>query len=273
MPRLKALVRRRAELQAAEIGRMYGLYAAYYDATSPERFQSDLAGKDFVIELREGEALRGFSTLALMEFGGRAARRAIFSGDTIVDHRYWGEQALAQAFCRLAGRLKAAAPRTPLHWFLISKGHRTYRYLSVFARRFYPSPHEPTPAPVQAWLDELAERRFGAAYLRSHGVVRFETSHGHLKPEWAAVRDAVRSRPEVRFFLERNPRHFAGEELCCIAELDTANLRSFARQAFIEGLHDDELLSGDCGQRRALSRPAAGGAGDADAAAPHAAPA
>ncbi len=57
MPRLKALVRRRAELQAADIGRMYGLYAAYYDAISPQRFQADLAGKDFVIELAEGEAL------------------------------------------------------------------------------------------------------------------------------------------------------------------------------------------------------------------------
>src|SRR5262245_37165103 len=218
MARLNAIVRPRAELAAAEVERMYALYAGYYDATSLPRFREDLAGKEWVIELRDAAELRGFSTLALMRFDA-GARRALYSGDTIIDHRYWGEQALAQAFCRLAGELKAADPRAPLYWFLISKGHRTYRYLSVFARRFFPSPYAATPLAEQAWLDELAERRFGAAYRRGEGVVRFAASRGHLKPQWAQLREAVRERPEVRFFLERNPRYFAGDELCCIAEL------------------------------------------------------
>lgn len=276
MARLNAIVRPRSELGAAEVGAMYALYASYYDATSSERFRADLAQKDFVIELREGAALRGFSTAALMEFGAHAERRAIFSGDTIVDHRFWGEQALAQAFCRLAGRLKAAAPHTPLHWFLISKGHRTYRYLKLFARRYFPSPQAPTPPHAQAWLDELGARRFGAAYVPSLGLVRFAASRGHLKPEWAAIRTAVRERPEVRFFLERNPRFFAGDELCCITELETDNLRFFARSAFIEGLNDTSairVLPGDLGKRRALPQPAAARSGDAAGAAADPAPA
>jgi hypothetical protein len=273
MARLNAIVRHRAELCLAEVERMYALYATYYDAASRQRFGDDLAAKDWVIELREANDLRGFSTVALMHFGAFGARRALFSGDTIIDHRYWGEQSLAQMFCRLAGRVKAAQPRSPLYWFLISKGHRTYRYLSVFARSFFPSPHAATPPAEQSWLDELATRRFGAAYRPEHGVVRFASSHGHLKPQWAEVRDAVRERPEVRFFLERNPGWFAGEELCCLAELAESNLRSFAHKAFIEGLHDEPLLPGHLGERRALPRPAARGAGDAEAPSPRAAPA
>jgi hypothetical protein len=276
MARLNAIVRSRSDLRAQEVGLMYELYAAYYAATCPQRFREDLAGKDLVIELREGAALRGFSTIALMRFGEREERRAIFSGDTIIDHRYWGEQGLAQAFCRLAGRIKAQSQGAPLHWFLISKGHRTYRYLSAFAREYYPSHRAPTPAREQTWLDELATRRFGVAYLPALGLVRFLHSRGHLRPEWATVREPARERPEVRFFLERNPRYHEGEELCCITALESDNLRSYARRAFLEGMHDTtgiRLLCGDLGKRGALPQPAAAGAGDPVPAAADPAPA
>lgn len=270
MARLEAIVRARADLDSLEVERMHRLYAAYYDAAPEDQFRGDLAAKDFIIELREGAELRGFSTLALMDFA-RGERRAIYSGDTIIDHRYWGEQALAHAFCAFAGRIKAAAPAVPLYWFLISKGHRTYRYLGVFARRYFPSPDEPTCPQAKAWLDELATRRFGAAYVPQLGLVRFPRSRGHLKAEWAGVRDVVRERAEARFFLERNPRYHEGDELCCLAALEVDNLRSLARKAFNEGLHDHRLLPGDFGERGALSRLAAAGGGDAEAAAPRAA--
>jgi hypothetical protein len=270
MARLSAIVRSRAELDPLDVERMHCLYAAYYDAAPQDQFRSDLAGKDFVIELREGAELRGFSTLALMDFA-RGERRAIYSGDTIIDRRYWGEQVLAHAFCAFAGRIKAAAPAVPLYWFLISKGHRTYRYLGVFAHRYFPSPAEPACPEAKAWIDELAARRFGAAYVPELGLVRFPRSRGHLKAEWAGVRDAVRERAEARFFLERNPRYHEGDELCCLAALEIDNLRSLARKAFIEGMHDDRLLPSHLGKRGALSRPAAAGGGDAEAAPPRAA--
>ena len=61
-----------------------------------------------------------------------------------------GEQALVGAFCHFAGGLKARDREAPLFWFLISKGHRTYRYLSLFAHRYYPNPAVPTPLPIKA---------------------------------------------------------------------------------------------------------------------------
>lgn len=239
MNRLEVSVRERQELSAEDIGRMYALFASYYAETSPERFAADLAAKDYVIQLTAGGIPCGFSTLTLLEFSaGGADRRAIYSGDTIIEHRYWGEQALATAFCRFAGAIKAADPATPLYWFLITKGHRTYRYLGAFSRKYYPHPAHPTPPLAAECIDMLARGRFGDAWKPELGIVRFERARGQLRAEWTEPRPSLAARPEVRFFLERNPGHAGGDELCCLTELTGANLRSYARRAFLEG-HDE----------------------------------
>ena len=141
------LVREPASLDEAERREMFALFRRYYEAASYGRFLADLADKTSVLLLRdEGGAVCGFSTLALYEraFAG-SPLRVLFSGDTVVDERHWGQQALAFAWLRLAGEIKAERPQTPLYWFLISKGHRTYRYLSAFSREFYPAPGRATP--------------------------------------------------------------------------------------------------------------------------------
>lgn len=238
MSRLTADVRETRTLPGRMVDAMFRLYDRYYDATSETRFRADLRDKDHAILLFDrGGRLRGFSTLGVdeVEFEGRAIR-SIFSGDTIIEHAYWGEQALAFEWTRLAGRIKAAEPGTPLYWFLIVKGYRTYRYLPVFARRFYPTWSEETPPAWQRLLDHLAHRRFGRGYDRVRGVISFPESRGHLKPDWADVPAEDMDRPEVRFFLERNPGHARGEELACITELAAENLRPLARRVFSRGM-------------------------------------
>ncbi len=233
---LHAQVRDRAALSDDDVARMFALYATYYDGTNCALFAADLAGKSHVIELMADGVLVGFSTLAVLPFEHRGtANLALFSGDTIIDQAHWGEQALVAAFCRYAGRLRAQRD-VPLYWLLISKGYRTYRYLSLFARSYYPQHAASTPASMQERLHALAQRKFGAAYDATTGVVRFPQSRGHLKPAWADVRDHLRTHDVVRFFLDRNPGYASGDELVCLTELAAANLRSFARRAFIAGL-------------------------------------
>ena len=235
---LQAHTERTASLGATDVAALFDLYAAYYDACSYERFRADLAEKDYVIRLHEpGGALRGFTTLRVMDFEFQdRAGRAIYSGDTIVDHRYRGGQILPLAWCRLAGQLKAQAPERALYWFLIVKGHRTYRYLPAFARRFYPTWRRETPAGMKALMDHLARSKFGAAYRTQSGVVRFECSRGHLREEWASIDPHVREKRDVKFFLERNPGHCRGDELVCLTELHPDNLRSHALRAFREAM-------------------------------------
>ena len=231
--RLQADIERAASLDGRTVNEMFDLYGTYYDATSPSLFEQDLGNKDFVVVLRDDAgAVAGFSTLAIVDapFG-----RAIYSGDTIIDRAHWGTQALAFTWLRFAGELKAQAPDSPLYWFLIVKGHRTYRYLSAFSVDFYPHWQKPTPSWAQAIMAELACRRFHDAYDAARGVVSFPQSRGHLKPAWAAVEPEEAARPDVAFFLAANPGFTRGDELVCLTELAAGNLRPLARRVFEQG--------------------------------------
>jgi hypothetical protein len=223
-----------AELTEAEKRAMFALYRRHFDAADAERFDADLADKDQVLQIHDAHGmLCGFSTIALYTrvFEGQALR-VLFSGDTIVDEASWGQQALAFAFVRLAGKLQAAAPE-PLYWLLISKGHRTYRYLSAFSLDYDPSPEHPTSADRQRLMAFLAHDRFGSAYDAERGVVRYAQSHGHLRADLAEVPAIHAHLPEVAYFLERNPGFSRGEELVCLCAIHADNLRPMARRAFL----------------------------------------
>ncbi len=217
---------------------MFALFEHYYADTQFARFAADLAEKDFVLLLRdEAGGLQGFSTLAVYArtFAGRRVR-VLFSGDTVVDENHWGQQALAFAWLRLAGDLKAEHPDQALYWLLISKGHRTYRYLSAFSREYFPAPDQITPQPMAELMEFLARDRFGAAYDTAAGVLRFPQSQGHLRDTFAQIPDAHLRLPAVEFFLARNPGYVHGDELVCLCELSADNLQPIARRAFLSGV-------------------------------------
>lgn len=224
-------------LDATQRESMYALYASYYDAVNRERFFADLADKRYAVLLYDQVGtLQGFSTLAeyQREFDGRAIG-VLFSGDTVVDAQHWGQQALAFSWLRLAGQLKARNPERPLYWFLISKGHRTYRFLSAFAHEFWPAFDRPTPPRIQALMNDLARERFGDDYDTVAGVIRFAESRGHLRAPFATVSEAHRWRPEVEYFLQRNPGYARGDELVCLCELAADKLRPLGRRIFSAG--------------------------------------
>ncbi len=239
-PRASVRIVEAGALGIDTIARMYGIFERYYDDVSASAFRSDLADKTHVIMLvADDNRIVGFSTLRWypIEHDGHR-ERVIFSGDTIIDRPWWGTQQLAIGFCALAGRLKARHPDETLWWFLISKGHRTYRYLPAFARRFHPSLQEPTPAAIQARMDRLARERFGDAYDPARGVVRFARPQGRLKARWQASRaddDARTLSPTSRFFEVCNPGYAEGNELVCLTELSHANMRRTALAAFGDG--------------------------------------
>lgn len=217
---------------------MFGLYYRYYEATSRERFLADLAAKDEALILYDtADVIRGFSTLRLIECEWNGHRcRVVFSGDTIVHHRFWGEQSLAFNWIRRAGAIKAERPNAPLFWLLIVKGHRTFRYLQAFSRNYYPHWKADTPPDMQGLMDRLGADLFGEDYGCDKGIVSFPLSRGQLRPEWAEPPDEVMSRPEVRFFLHRNPGYRQGDELLCLTELTPENLRPLARRLFEAGM-------------------------------------
>jgi hypothetical protein len=236
--RLKGEAVERSLLTAADMTSMYTLFECYYSGINKQHFVDDLNTKHWIILLRDtNENIQGFSTLAISEHQiAEQTVRSIFSGDTIIHHAYWGEQTLLVTWCKLAGTIKAQQLATPLYWFLIVKGHRTYRYLSVFTKQFYPVHSVPTPMHVQLMMKQISEEKFGADYQPDSGLIQFKTTHGYLKQQWSDINDQLMQKADIKFFLEKNPGHDKGDELVCLAELSESNLRRFALKAFRKGM-------------------------------------
>ena len=208
--------------------RMYQLFTRFYAQVDRATFERDQEEKDWVLLLSDAEGtVRGFTMLKLyeLEVQGRQLR-AVFSGNTIIDRAFWGEQELVATWCRFMARLKRRRPDLPLYWFLISGGYRTYLYLPLFFHDFYPRFDRPTPDFERVLIDTLGRMKFPDEYR--DGVVRVSRPRECLRPDVALPRPAKRNNPHVRFFFERNPGCLDGDELVCVCEFSLANTKRLA---------------------------------------------
>jgi hypothetical protein len=218
----------RASLTAAERDRMYALLATYFSGTRRARFDADLAEKESVVLLRDRDTavIQGFSTLMRMEASvdGRDIV-AFFSGDTIVAADYWGDSILCRLWSQTvfaeADCIVAKRPSAQVFWFLICSGYKTFRFLPVFFRSYYPNPEARTPYDVQRILDTLGTAKFGNRY--EAGIVRMEQA-APLRPGVADITEQRLRDPLVGFFTSRNPGHALGDELACITTISRSNL-------------------------------------------------
>ena len=228
-PKLEGLFPREA-LTGEQRGEMFALLAQHFEGVTRAQFERDLEEKNWVVEVRREGRLQGFSTLLATEAaldGG--AFTAIYSGDTIVAPEAWGSPALARGWIAAVNHLRAAHPARPCYWLLLTSGFRTYRFLPVFWREFYPHPQAPTPARMQRLLDRLAQARYGTSYDASSGIVRFPQPQ-RLRGPLGGVPPGRTSDAQVAFFLARNPGHAEGDELVCLTEISEENLTAAGRR-------------------------------------------
>jgi hypothetical protein len=220
----------REALSGAQRDEMHALLSHHFDGVTREQFERDLAEKNWVVEIRRDGRLLGFSTLLAYEahFDGRALT-AIYSGDTIVAPEAWGSPALARTWIAAVNHLRAARPSRPCYWLLLTSGFRTYRFLPVFWREFFPRHATPTPPHEERLLHHLAATRYGAWHDASSGIVRFprpQRLRGHL----GAIPTGRTADADVAFFLSRNPGHADGDELACLTEISEDNLTPAGRR-------------------------------------------
>ena len=215
---------------------MYSLLQRYFEGTTRARFEADLREKESAIVLRDvaTSRIQGFSTLMRMTANVDGQEiAAFFSGDTIVDRDYWGETVLSRIWGRTvfaeADRILVLRPGTAVYWFLICSGYKTWRFLPVFFREYYPNPNGPTPTRAQRILDALGTSKFGEQYLPGAGIVRFREA-SPLRRGVAEITEERLRDPHVAFFARMNPGHGDGDELACLAELSRANLTRAAQR-------------------------------------------
>ena len=226
----------RARLTIADRDRMYALLSAYFDGTCRSRFEEDLAEKESAVVLKDANdgQIQGFSTISRMEMtvDGREVV-AFFSGDTIVAREYWGETILSRLWSQTvfaeAELIVADRPQVHVYWFLICSGYKTYRFLPVFFREFYPCPSSSQPNDLKRILDALGNAKFGDEYDAASGIVRFIHA-APLRPGVAEVTERRLSDPMVAYFNSVNPGHVLGDELACITRISrTTVTRAGAR--------------------------------------------
>jgi hypothetical protein len=228
--RLQGRVIARRELAATQRRAMFDLLQAHFSGVDRATFEGDLDEKNFVILLDDQDrVLRGFSTLLVYASTARPGTTVVYSGDTIVEREWWGSPALPATWLRA---VREVAPRyrgRDVCWLLLTSGFRTYRFLPVFFRSFYPRHDCPAQSEQRLALDVLARERFGDRYDAARGIVRLERPQVLVR-ELLEVPEGRAVDPHVGYFLRRNPGYVHGDELACLTSIDDSNLTAAARR-------------------------------------------
>jgi hypothetical protein len=187
----------RAESTSEQRTDMFQLLSGHFEGVSRAQFDQDLEEKNWIILLQRDDRIVGFSTLLAYEtLFDQEPVSVVYSGDTIVAREAWGSMALAQTWIASVNQLRAQFPRGRYYWLLLTSGFRTYRFLPLFWREFYPRFDARTPGAVQSLLDQLAVERFGLHYNASAGIVRFKHPQ-RLRNGLADVPEGRKANPHV----------------------------------------------------------------------------
>jgi len=214
----------RAALGGDDVADMYRLFTTHFERVSEDRFRVDLERKDWVIRVRDGKTLLGFTSLQFLRVRAAAADlEVLYSGDTIMKPEARSTTLLARTWIDSVRRISELHAAAEMHWLLLVSGFRTYRLLPVFWREFFPNCMQATPAGVRDTVATLAGALFGAGYDAHAGVVRFDSPQP-LRPELSRIPESRLADPHVRFFASANPGHADGDELVCWTRLTHDNL-------------------------------------------------
>jgi hypothetical protein len=211
---------------------MFSIMEEHYANVHWGDFLSDLSEKHWVILLfSEEKKLVGFSTqLILLPEANSGFKDCIvlFSGDTIIAHEYWGSLALPVAFLQLVSMIQKSHPGKTVYWMLITKGLRTYKFLSVFLKDYYPCHFAATPPLIQELMKNMGKRKFGSAYNIEKGIIEAGEKSQYLKKTFQP--ETKKKNEVAEFFYTCNPGYSKGDELLCFAEISNLNLHPFIQR-------------------------------------------
>jgi hypothetical protein len=220
------------DLTQADIDAMYALLDRYFSGVSYEVFTSDLYQKNWalLIDDPDTDQLQGFTTLLIRqtEFLGELIN-VVYSGDTIVDPSAWGSSALPKAWVSAINQLRQTYRQGRFYWLLICSGYRTYRFLPVFAKTFYPCHDRPTPPDVQAMINFFARSQYQDLYHADTGIIQLLHPQ-QLRPGLDGIPAGRLGDPHIDFFNRINPLHDDGDELVCLTEICESNLTAAGRR-------------------------------------------
>lgn len=215
----------------------FDIFSRHYDNVDFDQFKADFFEKDYVILLKEKRSglVKGFSTVVTYDRVVQGEHiKLLFSGDTVVERSHWGQQELLKTWCSLAATIyESMDKRERFYWLLMSKGYRTYLYLPLFFKEFYPRADVEWSGLEKEVIDDFGMFKYRDFYDPLRGLITFEQSMGNLKPYVAYTSNAKQKNQHVSFFLKANPYFAQGDELVCLARIEPNNMMSLAKKYFI----------------------------------------
>lgn len=229
---LKGKIYKTKELNGHDLDEMFGLMFEYYDNINRENFLSDFEKKDDVVILRDEEdnVIKGFSTILFYDLNVKnEIVKILFSGDTIIHKNYWAHNNLANVWLQYAIK-KQKEFNTCLYWLLISKGYKTYKYLNTFFKEYYPNPNKQTPEFEQQIIDKFGTTFHKNEYDPKRGILYMNKKKDYLKREYASIPENQLKDRTVKFFIEKNPEYYEGNELICVTNLSEGNINNAGKR-------------------------------------------
>lgn len=221
----RATIHAPGELNGATRREMFDLLARHFVGVERAAFERDLDEKDWVVLVRDERGqVAGFTTLLRLEASVAGEQIvAFYSGDTIVQESARSSLELHRAWaCHVWEMSRREAPAR-VFWFLVSCGYKTYRFLPIFFRTYYPAIGCESEDRLKRYADCLAQQRFPQEYDAGRGIVEFSRPTP-LRSDVADVTPERLLDAHVAYYVARNPGHALGYGLACLAEICPDNL-------------------------------------------------
>ncbi|OGC06666.1 hypothetical protein A2526_04745 [candidate division WOR-1 bacterium RIFOXYD2_FULL_36_8] len=205
---------------------IFALHLQYFDNTTFEKFNKDFTEKQWCIIIQDiYNKIVGYSTIQLI-FDKILSLPVLvlFSGDTLVSKEYWNTNALVIGFSNFIEYISQLFPDHKKYWLLITKGYRTYRFLPLYFKQYYPAYNIETPKEISILMNSICTKKFGDRYDSQKGLVLSNDKNDFLRPEMAVVPPGKKKDPNVCYFLRRNPNYHKGDELVCLTSIEKENI-------------------------------------------------
>ena len=223
-PKLDIHIRPTSSLSRLELEEIWALTDRYIDTSQPYFERKLLELPEIGLWRVRGGELAGLVSLDVYP-ADREGRTAtiIFTSSVVTDERFRGRNLVLKTGLRLLVREKLRRPQATAYWFFDTFSYKSYLLAVRNLGDFWPRRDRPTPPGTAAFMDQLAQARYGEDWIADAGVVR-RSGQKRLRSTTAPIEEKLLSDRDVQFFESVNPGHRDGDMLVCLAPLTLRNL-------------------------------------------------